>query len=145
MCSTPQIVRTAAEKRSLTSHVFKKDHLELFTDQVLNYKRVAEIVNLSKADLGKLCGVARSSVRFDDKIPQAVATRLLELANIANLVAEYFQGNGQKAELWFRLPNPILGNISPRDMIRLGRYERLLNFVVESHEAEMCSESTKDI
>lgn len=61
------------------------------------------------------------------------------LANIANLVSEYFQGDAQKVKLWFHLPNPMLGNISPRDMVRLGRYERLLNFVLDAHEAEMCA------
>jgi hypothetical protein len=30
----------------------------------------------------------------------------------------------------------MLGNVSPRDMIRIGRYKRLLNFVIEAREAE---------
>jgi hypothetical protein len=65
-----------------------------------------------------------------------VAERLRELANIANLVAEYFEGDVQKVGLWFELQNPMLGNISPRNMIRRGRYKRLLNFVLDAREAE---------
>jgi hypothetical protein len=30
----------------------------------------------------------------------------------------------------------MLGNISPRNMIRGGRYKRLLNFVLDDREAE---------
>lgn len=122
--------------RTLTSHVFREDLLGLFPDDSTDYKRIAEITHLTKADLGKLGKVAKASVRFDAKIPPEVADRLKELANIANLVAEYFNGDGRKVELWFTLSNPLLGNISPRDMIRLGRYERLLNFVLDARDAE---------
>lgn len=38
--------------------------------------------------------------------------------------------------MWFELPNPMLGNISPRNMIRAGRYKRLVNFVLDAREAE---------
>jgi hypothetical protein len=93
-------------------------------------------VQLSKADLSKLAGVAKSSVRFDANIPAPVAERLREIANIANLVAEFFNGDAQKVGLWFELPNTMLGNISPRNMIRADRYKRLINFVLNAREAE---------
>jgi hypothetical protein len=86
--------------------------------------------------LSQIAGVAKSSVRFDAEIPVPVAERLRELANIANLVAEFFQGDAAKVGLWFELDNPMLGNISPRAMIRAGRYARLLNYVLEAREAE---------
>jgi hypothetical protein len=101
-----------------------------------DYKRVADLVKLSKEDLSKIAKVAKSSVRFDDAIPAAVAERLREIANIANLVAEYFDGDVQKVGLWFELPNPMLGNVSPRTMIRGNRYKRLLSFVLEARDAE---------
>jgi hypothetical protein len=88
------------------------------------------------ADLAKLAGVAKSSVRYDANIPEPVAERLREIANIANLIAEFFAGDAEKVGLWFEPPNPVLGNISPRQMIRIGRYKRLLNFVVDAREAE---------
>ena len=91
---------------------------------------------MSKADLSKLTGVPRSSIRFDGSIPAPVAEHLRELANIANLVADYFDGDVQKVGLWFELQNPMLGNISPRNMIRRGRHKRLLKFVLDAREAE---------
>jgi hypothetical protein len=120
---------------SIVSHI-ANDVLHLYTDGRPDYKRIAELAKLSKADLGKLSQVAKSSVRFDAHIPEPVAQRLREIANIANLVGEFFAGDAQKVGLWFEIANPMLGNVSPRDMIRIGRYKRLLNFVIEAREAE---------
>jgi hypothetical protein len=122
--------------RTIASHIAREDLLGLYSKGQPDYKRIAELVRLSKADLSKLSGVSKSSVRFDEDIPLPVAERLRELANIANLVAEYFNGDVHKVGLWFELPNPMLGNISPRNMIRGGRYQRLLNFVLDAREAE---------
>jgi hypothetical protein len=108
----------------------------LYRDGHPDYKRIAELTKLSKADLSKIAQVAKSSVRFDAHIPEPVAARLREIANIANLVAQFFAGDVQKVGLWFEIANPMLGNISPRDMIRIGRYKRLLNFVLDAREAE---------
>ncbi|WP_161966124.1 hypothetical protein [Steroidobacter cummioxidans] len=96
-------------------------------------------MKLTKEDLSKISKVAESSVRFDDAIPAAAAIRLREIANIANLVAELFGGDIHKVALWFELPNPHLGNVSPKTMIRGDRYKRLLNFVLESREAELAA------
>jgi len=120
---------------SIVSHI-ANDVLHLYKDGHPDYRRIADLTKLSKADLGKISKVAKSSVRFDAHIPEPVAERLREIANIANLVAEFFQGDVQKVGLWFEIANPMLGNISPRDMIRIGRYKRLLNFVVDARAAE---------
>jgi hypothetical protein len=121
---------------ALVGHIANADLLHLYRDGRPDYKRIAELVKLSKADLGKISQVAKSSVRFDAHIPEPVAARLREIANIANLVAEFFGGDARKVGLWFEIANPMLGNISPRDMIRVGRYKRLLNFVIDAREAE---------
>lgn len=119
-----------------TAHIAQRDLLNLYPEGDPDYKRIADLIQLSKADLSKLGNVAKSSVRFDEHIPSEVAERLREYANIANLVAEFFEGDAQKVALWFELTNPMLGNVSPRIMIRAGRYKRLLNFVLEAQEAE---------
>ena len=48
-----------------------------------------------------------------------------------------------KVGLWFELANPQLGGISPRTMIRAGRYKRLLNFVLEARAAEQAAAEAK--
>ena len=80
--------------------------------------------------LSKIASVSKSSVRFDNRIPRDLKERMEQVAIICNLVAEYFKGDAKKTALWFRTLNPMLGNISPRDMIRLGRYQKLQKFIV---------------
>jgi len=72
------------------------------------------------------------SVRYDDNIPERVRERLEEIANTINLVAQAFDGDPDKTVSWFKARNPLLGDVSPRDMIRLGRYERLRRFIINA-------------
>jgi hypothetical protein len=97
----------------IVSHIASEDLLHFYRDGHPDYKRIAGLIKLSKADLSKIAQVAKSSVRFDGHIPEPVAERLREIANIAN---------------------PMLGNISPSNMIRIGKQKRLLTFVVSARE-----------
>ena len=130
------------QARPITGHI-ADDILGFTRKGHTDYKRVADLVKLSKEDLSKIADVAKSSVRFDESIPLPVAERLREIANIANLVGEFFEGNAEKVALWFELANPQLGNISPRNMIRGGRYKRLLNFVLDARDAERAAMTAK--
>lgn len=53
-------------------------------------------------------------------------------AEARTLVAKFFDGNEEKTSLWMATKNPLLGNISPEDMIRLGRVDRLLKFIKDA-------------
>lgn len=48
-----------------------------------------------------------------------------------DLVLKFFDGDLAKTDLWFSAKNPLLGGISPREMIRLGRYDKLLRWMLE--------------
>jgi hypothetical protein len=65
-------------------------------------------------------------------MPLPVRDRLEEIANTVNMVATMFSGDVNRTSAWFRARNPMLGDISPRDMIRLGRYERLRKFIINA-------------
>jgi len=121
---------TSSEK--LFQNVSKTDPLNFWSTQGLNYRSVSEFLELNANELSKIGGVAKSSVRLDAKIPKDLKDRLEQIANIAGLVAEYFDGDAERTGLWFKTPNPMLGEISPRDMIRHGRYKKLLNFVMQA-------------
>ena len=121
-----------ATHASLFDNVPKSDPLNLWSPAGLDYRGVSELLEYDKNELSKLAGVAKSSVRFDAKIPRELKERLEQIAVIASLVAEYFEGNVERTALWFRMPNPMLGGLAPRDMIRRGRYNKLLNFVLEA-------------
>jgi len=74
----------------------------------------------------------RSAVRYDGHIPDQVRVRLEEIAATINLVAKQFDGDAAKTASWFKARNPLLGDVSPRDMIRLGRYQRLHRFIIQT-------------
>ncbi|WP_350295757.1 hypothetical protein [Limnohabitans sp. Rim8] len=65
-------------------------------------------------------------------MPEPVRERLQEIAITINLVAKVFGGDVDKTVTWFKTRNPLLGDISPRDMVRLGRFERLRKFILAS-------------
>ena len=44
----------------------------------------------------------------------------------------FFGGSAQRTWLWFETSNPLLGNISPQQMIEMGREDKLLAFINES-------------
>ena len=55
----------------------------------------------------------------------------LENEAIRALVALIFNDD-QKANLWMRTENPLLGGLRPVQMIAMGRFVKLLEFVTDS-------------
>jgi hypothetical protein len=123
-----------AETRPPSLAIAEKDCLGFWTDGCLNARRVVAFVALDRRDVARLAGISLASVRFDQKIPREVVELLSDIANTCGLVAEYFGGDAGKTALWFRTENPLLGNISPREMIRYGRHKRLRHFVMSAVE-----------
>ena len=118
---------------TLTGDIFanvpKQDYLSFFKNDKPVYNRIIDFLDFKKEDISKATEVPLSSVRYDEKIPRELHERIIEWAMLLNLVAEYFNGDATKTALWFTTPNPLLGNISPRDMIRFGRYKKLFKFI----------------
>ncbi len=117
---------------NLFSNVPAQDHLGFWANQVLDAQRVAKFLALDKREVARIADVSPASVRWDHKIPQEVLDHLTEIAVICGLVAQFFQGNATKTQLWFQTKNPLLGNISPRDMVRYGRHEKLRRIVMDA-------------
>lgn len=118
------------QQQPLFMNVSQNDLLAFGRGAAFDPKKVADWVDLDKSDVSKIASVSKASVRYDEDAPKAVRERLEDIANIANLVADIFDGDVAKAALWFRAKNPMLGDVSPRDMLRLGRYDRLRKFIV---------------
>lgn len=109
-----------------------EDYLQFGRGASFDAKQVSSLLNLKKEDVSRIASVSVSSVRYDDHIPQSVRQHLEEIANTINMVAGIFQGDIDRTVAWFKASNPLLGDVSPRDMIRLGRYERLRKFIVNA-------------
>ena len=121
---------------TLTEDIFatvpRKDYLSFFEDEKPKYNRIVDFLEFKKEDISKATEVPLSSVRYDNKTPQELHERIREWAILLNLVAGHFKGDANKTALWFTIPNPLLGNITPRDMIRFGRYKKLFQFIINA-------------
>jgi len=109
------------------------DSLHFWQGNTLNYQKVRDFTGFGVRDIARMTGAAQSSVRFDSKAPKEVREHLENIANICNLVFQFFQDD-VKTKLWLQTPNPMLGNVSPRDMLRFGRYSKLLRFINQAME-----------
>ena len=109
-----------------------EDLLNFGLGEFFDAKRVSNLLDLKKSDVSHLASVAQSSVRYDQSIPSAVRERLEEIASTMNLVAKEFGGDVVKTTAWFKARNPLLGDVSPRDMIRLGKYDRLRRYIINA-------------
>ena len=114
---------------TLFDSIPEQDYLSLYKKKIPQYNRIVKFLDLKQEEISRATGVPISSVRYDEKMPIELRERIGEWATLLNLVAGHFKGNEIKAIQWFTTPNPLLGDISPRDMIKLGRYKKLFKFV----------------
>lgn len=113
---------------SLFRTVPEEDYFHLFSEGVPDGEKVVKLLKYRKEDVSVAANVPVASVRYDEKMPIELKERLVEWATALNLVAGFFKNN-DKAILWFCIPNPLLGGMSPRGMIQVGRFKKLLNFI----------------
>ena len=52
------------------------------------------------------------------------------------MLVNYFDGNMEKAMEWCLTPNPILGDLRPHDLLRLGRIKQLNEFIKNQIEGD---------
>lgn len=108
------------------------DHFHFGFGDQFNARAVPEALGLKKEDVSRIASVSVRSVRYDKAIPEQMLERLEEIGTTINLVANFFSGDLDKTIAWFKAKNPLLGDISPRDMIRLGRFDRLRKFIINA-------------
>jgi len=65
------------------------------------------------------------------RMPAEVRERLIQIATVCELVASHFDDR-ERAALWFKTNNPMLGNFSPRDFVRFGRFRMLQRVIAET-------------
>jgi hypothetical protein len=123
---------SAAER--VFSTVPKTDYLGFYKNENRweSFKRIADFLSFSNEDVSRIGEVSKNSVRYDEKMPEVVKERLLEIANVCELVASYFDGNLDKTAMWFKAQNPMFGEMSPRDMIRAGRYQKVIKIIQQA-------------
>ena len=116
---------------TLFDTVPREDYLNLFPSGGTDYERAVGLLEFKKKDVARASNVPLQSVRYDRKMPKELEDRLSEWAVALALVAQFFK-DGPKTILWFKTPNPLLGNIAPREMIRIGRFSKLHRFIINA-------------
>jgi len=120
------------QAQDIFSNIAAKDYMAVFQGKKPDYQAVLNFLNFKKADVAKAVEIPLNSVRWDVKMSPELAERVAEWANLLNLVAGHFGGDTKKTVIWFSAENPMLGNVAPRDMIKMGRYSKLLKFVLNA-------------
>jgi hypothetical protein len=123
-------MQPSSSASALFATVNRRDYLGFSGELGFRPRALVDFLNLSNADVAHISGLSKNSVRYDSDIPKAMLERLEQIASICNLVAQFFDGNAEKTTLWFTTKNPMLGDMTPRDMIRFGRYDKLRRFVI---------------
>ena len=110
----------------------KEDYLSLFPSGGTDYEKVIDLLDFRKKDVARALNVSLHSVRYDPpKMAKELQDRIQEWAIVLSLVAQFFKDE-QKTVLWFKTPNPLLGDIAPRDMIKIGRFKKLRHFILQA-------------
>lgn len=104
------------------------DRFHLFNKGEPDGKKVVDFLKFNKGEVSVAANVPMTSVRYDEKMTEEFRERLVEWAIAINLVGSYFK-DLDKTMLWFQAPNPVFGGISPREMIRVGRFKKVLRFI----------------
>ncbi|OFZ79448.1 MAG: hypothetical protein A2583_03115 [Bdellovibrionales bacterium RIFOXYD1_FULL_53_11] len=117
-----------ATAHSLFGNIAAEDRMHLFLNGEPDGKKIVNILDYRKEDVSVAANIPMQSVRYDQKMPTELRDRIIEWAVAINLVSGYFKDD-HKTMLWFKMVNPLLGDISPRDMIRVGRFKKLYKFI----------------
>ena len=130
---TAQTISTKANS-DIFKVILQTDDLRLFKKTGKpDYDKVKDILGYTKQDISIASGVPFGSIRFDGKVPAELTERFIEWATAITLVHSFFK-NETKTMLWFKVPNPMLGDVAPREMIKVGRFRKLLNFIQSALE-----------
>lgn len=118
---------------TLFGTVPREDPLRLFPGGATDYEKVVRLLDFKKKDVAIASQISIQCVRYDHKMPKELEERVREWAVALSLVAQYFKDE-HKTVLWFKTMNPLLGNMTPRDMIRIGRFKKLYRFILNALE-----------
>ncbi len=119
---------SAARSRLFDSIPVDRFHL-IGPNNLADAKKVVDFLGFKKSDVSEVIGIPLQSVRYDERIPTQLQERALEWAIAINQVGSFFKDE-PRTILWFSTPNRLLGGVSPKKMIRRGRFKKLIGFIM---------------
>ena len=114
-------------------HIFntvpRHDVFGFYNKGRIKYKEVADTLDFSRKEISKAARIAISSVRYEEnKIPDKMKDFLGHMAWLLHVTHEHLKDKNKVIQ-WINSPNPICGGFSPKDMIRMGQYKKLVRIV----------------
>jgi hypothetical protein len=106
-----------------------KDCLRFGSGSSFEAEAVQLVLALTDEDVARMASAPLTFARHDVEVSELVRARLEDVGRAINLVACVFDGDVERTVAWFKTRNPMLGDVTPRDMIRLGRFERLSKYI----------------
>ena len=98
-------------------------------EPVSRAEAIAKFLGLKTTEIARLVQVPVASVVWDSTTTQRVQDHLAAIGKEIDLVAKVFDGDKAKTALWFQTPNPLLGEIAPVELIRVGKFDNLRKFI----------------
>lgn len=86
-------------------------------------------VMLSGRDIDELKENMELAFSLETKIKANTNKKNTKDIDLIAPVANFFNGDAEKTKSWFKTENPMLGGISPNEMIARGRIEKLKEFI----------------
>ena len=120
-----------AINNSITKSQFS-NYLGLFNEEGKALpSKTADFLDISLNKLAKALGL--DTLR-SDRLGPIGEQRVQELAATLEMVASSFGGNEKKAKFWINTPNFHLGASIPKDLILIGKYKKVYDFVVAARD-----------
>jgi hypothetical protein len=121
------MVQAATSKRLFAN--VPNDVFHLLKNSDPDAKRITtDFLRFKKEDVSIAANVPLPSVRYDTRMPEVLRERMMDWAVAINLVGSFFKDE-RRTILWFQTPNPLMGNVSPKEMILAGRFRKLLEII----------------
>ncbi|MBC6415358.1 MAG: hypothetical protein GDA46_03090 [Bdellovibrionales bacterium] len=116
------------------AHIFntvpKKDVFGFYNHKgKIQYKKVANLLNFNRKEISKAVRISISSVRYEEnKIPNKMKEFSTAMIWLIHVTYEHLKDENKMIQ-WIDSPNPICGGFSPKDMICMGQYKKLVKIV----------------
>ena len=102
--------------------------LKLFRAGRPDGERIVEFLDLAKRDVARAAKVPKESVRYDLRMPEVLRVWFETIGACIELVNSHFD-DSDRTLLWFKTPNPLLGDVKPIDFVKMGRVRKLLAII----------------
>lgn len=109
----------------------------IYDDSEVNVRAVVAFLDLRRDHVASALGISVESVRYDERMSTAIRDFILKCAAAIDHVAQYFSDQPIKIKTWFFTRNPMLGGMSAVGLIKLGRIDQLLQFIIDAKSGDL--------